>query len=232
MDRYIDPVVLAVEYARAAFPPDAESVLVLARGIDWARHRGLVLALAASLLVWLGLGWCRRSSRPGASGGSSGKRLKTKRKPPRPRRPLGCWTLGALAGAGAALAARWWQLGGSWAEAGRWWQLGSAMFLPLSERCAHHRFTYRGLGRPLKTDVAIKEGALCCYYGGRDYATAEAAAAVAGPRQINTAEGGGVRVAHLPETHPLDACGVAQLAMVSLLNIYLTRTRTRTLTHP
>ena len=70
-------------------------------------------------------------------------------------------------------------------------------------------------------DVATERGA-----------TAEAAAAVAGPRQINTAEGGGVRVAHLPETHPLDACGVAQLAMVSLLNIYLTRTRTRTLTHP
>ena len=36
---------------------------------------------------------------------------------------------------------------------------------------------------------------------------------MAGPRQVNTAAGGGVRVAYLPETHPLDACGVAQLAM-------------------
>ena len=244
MDRYLDPLVLAAEYVRAAFPPDAKSALALVRGIDWARHSGLGLALAASLLVaWLGLGWCRRSSGPGASGGSSGKRHKTKRKPPRPRRPLGCWALGAVAALGAALAARWWQLGGSWAEAGRWWQLGSAIYLPLSERCAHHRFTHRGLGRPLKTEVAIKEGALCCYYAGRDYATAEAAAAVAGPRQINTAEGGGVRVAHLPETHPLDACGVAQLAMVRLpphLTLTLTSdptptptlTLTLTLTYP
>ena len=62
----------------------------------------------------------------------------------------------------AALGARWWQLGGSWAEAARWWALGSALYRPLSERCAHHRFSYRGLGRPLKTDVPIKEGALSC----------------------------------------------------------------------
>ena len=165
MDRYIDPVVLAFESLRAALPADAEAVLALARGIEWGRPSGLLPTLAASLLVAaallvvrLCLGWCS-PSRPGG-GSSSGKRNKTKKKPPRPRRPLGCWTLGAVAAAlSAAVAARWWQLGGSWAEAGRWWQLGSAIYLPLSERCAHHRFSYRALGRPLKTDGAIKEGA-------------------------------------------------------------------------
>ena len=172
--------------------------------VDWTGHSGLLLAFAASLLAaaivaWLGLGWCRRSRSGGGSRNSSRSKSRQppKRKALRPRRRLG-WALGAVAALAAALAARRWRLGGA--------------VLPLSARCAHHRFTYRRLGRPLKTEVAISEGQLCCYYGGRDYATAEAAASVPGPRQ-SAASGGGVRVAHLPETHPLDACGVAQLAM-------------------
>ena len=166
MDRFVDPLVLAVEYARNAFPlPVPEGVARLARsGLDSAGHAGLLLALAASMLAtWLAVR-SRRRSRPGASGGGGGKRPKGKRAPARPRRRLGCCAaLGAVAAAlVAALGARWWQLGGSWAEAARWWALGSALYRPLSERCAHHRFSYRGLGRPLKTDVPIKEGALCC----------------------------------------------------------------------
>ena len=81
MDGFVDPLVLAVEYARSAFPlPVPEGVARLARsGLDSAGHAGLLLALAASMLAtWLAVR-SRRSSRPGASGGGGGKRPKGKR---------------------------------------------------------------------------------------------------------------------------------------------------------
>lgn len=85
----------------------------------------------------------------------------------------------------------------------------AAAALPLAQRCAANKFSYKGLGGMLQTDTAIRKGDLCCYYGGKDYTDAEqdkhegTAHKMANPN-------GGVRVAHLP---PLDACGVAQLAM-------------------
>ena len=85
----------------------------------------------------------------------------------------------------------------------------AAAAAPLEQRCAAHKFSYKGLGGRLQTDTAIRKDDLCCYYGGKDYTDAEEdkhkgiAHKMASPN-------GGVRVAHLP---PLDACGVAQLAM-------------------
>ena len=33
--------------------------------------------------------------------------------------------------------------------------------MPLAQRCSRHRFAYRGLGAPLRTEVPIADGALC-----------------------------------------------------------------------
>lgn len=88
-------------------------------------------------------------------------------------------------------------------------RLAAAAAAPLEQRCAAHKFSYKGLGGRLQTDTAISKGDLCCYYGGKDYTDAEQDKHKGISHKIANPNGG-VRVAHLP---PLDACGVAQLAM-------------------
>ena len=85
----------------------------------------------------------------------------------------------------------------------------AAAAAPLEQRCAAHKFSYKGLGGRLQTDTAIGKDDLCCYYGGKDYTDAEEDKHKSIAHKM-ASPSGGVRVAHLP---PLDACGVAQLAM-------------------
>lgn len=193
--------------------------------LEWVQQHPRPMAAAAlGLVCVLAIIWRRSSRGMGAEGlkRSKAQRRQPKKKavPTPSRRHRLLWALGAVAAAAAAMAVR------------RWRVVDEAS-LPLSERCAHRRFSYRGLGSPLRTDDRIAEGALCCYYGGRDFPDAQAAMAAKGPRQAHlprtnnallcicraatsqhlrwqASPSGGVRVAHLP---PLDACGVGQLAM-------------------